>query len=44
MTTFPQLLRAQSLPVHCVDGSQGPRNSGWSSEHAAREGVRVLPD
>jgi hypothetical protein len=41
---FPQLLRAQRLPVYCVDGSQGPQGLGWSSEHAVRDGGRVLPD
>jgi aspartokinase-like uncharacterized kinase len=41
---FPELLRAQRLPVYCVDGSQRPEVVGWSSEHAARAGVRVLPD
>jgi aspartokinase-like uncharacterized kinase len=41
---FPQLLRAQSLPVYCVDGSKGSQVIAWSSQCAAREGVRVLPD
>ena len=41
---FPQLLRAQRLPVYCVDASQGPELVGWFSEHAVREGGRVLPD